>query len=385
MKKVLLIICSTLVCLCSNAQYHVSFERNTSKKDVLYRSTIENGITYTVNSKRKPHSNDYQYFANALDTTIITSHVSIPSSVTIDGDRYPVERITLKYENHSSIRFSSTIEYIDFRSSHKTKRTKYEWEDCDRKIDNTNDNPFFVELSCAKPPCLHKFGCMGGLNGWRLEAIFTNPEKVVLIVPRQYVETYKKSEQWEGAQVFSSKEEYYSYRKEKDRQEVKEKAEREEQARIEREKAQQEKEARELQARLEKERREAEQEEMYNALVGTWREKTVKKRKKKSRNEVCVLITRNHLTIKCDKWKPWEGYDGPFSMWIENGEWRFNPSKWSYEEIIEEKKSRGYWDNNPTYSYHRVNYKCSLEMGEDNTLWLIRDKYWRIQLVKDTE
>lgn len=210
MKKVLLIICSTLVCLCSNAQYHVSFERNTSKKNALYRSTIENGITYIVNSKRKPHSNGYQYFANALDTTIITSHVSIPSSVTIDGDRYPVERITLKYENHNSIKFSSAIDWIDFRSSHKTKQSRFDIDGRDRKIDNTNDNPYFIELGFADPPYLKKFGSFWDCS---IKEIFASPEKVVLIVPRQYVETYKKSEQWDGALVFSSKEEYYSYRK----------------------------------------------------------------------------------------------------------------------------------------------------------------------------
>lgn len=380
MKKVLLIVYFVLVGVYCNAQWQSTYRKVCPPKyNPLYKTTVIDGITYMVIDL-----DGSTYCAHAIDTVKKQSHVDIPSSVIIDGNTYPVKKIVFKYENHKSIRLPSTIRWVYIISSKMKYPSEYpQWyyDKSDRKIDNSNREPLFIEATGEKPPFIDEPIPMY----WgSIKRLVSNPENVVLIVPRQSVETYKKSEQWEGAQVFSSKEEYYSYREEKDRQEAKVKAERVEQARIEREKAQQEKEARELQARLEKERREAEQEEMYNAFVGTWREKTVKKRKKKSRDEVYVVITRNHLTIKCDKWKPWEGYDGPFSMWVENGEWRFNPSKWSYEEIIEEKKSRGYWDNNPTYSYHRVNYKCSLELGEDNTLWLIRN-YWRIQLVKDTE
>lgn len=208
MKKVLLIAFFVFAYLCCDAQWQSTYRKEVSTPKKTYHTIIDEIMYFNENKPSSSGSGEH-YYANAVDTIRKTPHVVIPSSVVIDGVRYPVESITLKYENHSSIRFSSAIEYIDFISSRKTTQSRFDIDGRDRKIDNTNDNPYFIELGCANPPYLKKFGSYWDCS---VKAIFANPEKVVLIVPRQYVETYKNSKQWEGAQVFSSKEEYYSYR-----------------------------------------------------------------------------------------------------------------------------------------------------------------------------
>lgn len=209
MKRLLLIVCFVLGCLCCNAQWQSSYrKRSAPKYDPSYQTTVIDGITYMVENY-----DGSTYCVHAIDTVKKQSHVDIPSSVIIDGNTYPVKKIVFKYENHKSIRLPSTITWVYIISSKMKYPSEYpQWyyDKSDRKIDNSNREPLFIEATGEKPPFIDEPIPMY----WgSIKRLVSNPENVVLIVPRQYVETYKKSEQWEGAQVFSSKEEYYSYRK----------------------------------------------------------------------------------------------------------------------------------------------------------------------------
>ncbi len=381
MKKVLLIVYFVLVGVYCNAQWQSTYRKECPPKyNPLYKTTVIDGITYMVIDL-----DGSTYSAHAIDTVKKQSHVDIPSSVIIDGNSYPVKKIVFKYENHKSIRLPSTITWVYIISSKMKYPSEYpQWyyDKSDRKIDNSNREPLFIEATGEKPPFIDEPIPMY----WgSIKRLVSNPENVVLIVPRQYMETYKKSEQWEGASVFSSKEEYYSYREEKDRQEAKVKAEREEQARIEREKAQQEKEARELQARLEKERREeeegrkkAELDAIYNALIGTWKAKATRKH-----GEVVVVIDTNHLYAKT---YGWDGYNGRVKIGKEGTEIKLNPSEWQWE--VTEKTNNGrssYW-----YGYGNdyeiiVNYR-QIIVDKDNNVWMIiRRSYPNGKTIGETE
>lgn len=166
---------------------------------------------------------------------------------------------------------------------------------------------------------------------------------------------------------------------------AKEKAEREEQARIEREKAQQEKEARELHAQLEKERREAEEarkkvemDAMYNALIGTWKAKATRKH-----GEVVVVIDTNHLYAKT---YGWDGYDGRLKIEKEGTVIKLNPSEWQWEVIEKTNNGRssywyGYGDD-----YETIVNSRQIIVDKDNNVWMIiRRSYPNGKTIGETE